>query len=49
MDMYFELKNPSIYIKPQKKCEVYHRADFYSVDFSNQNIKNSNRFKNSDC
>jgi hypothetical protein len=45
MDMYFELRNPSILIKPEKTSNFYHRADFKNIVFVNIDRKNTDRFK----
>lgn len=45
MDMHFVLKNPSIFIRPEKQSNVYHRVDFNQIVFTNRNIKSSRRFE----
>lgn len=35
MDMYFELRRPSILLKSQKSSGIFHRAEFRDIVFSN--------------
>lgn len=49
MDMYFELRQPSLLLKPEKTSTHYHKADFKNIIFTSQDIKNSSRFSNSEC
>jgi len=40
MDMYFELKQPSVLLKAEKNSSIYHKAEFKDIVFVNQDIKN---------
>lgn len=49
MDMYFELRNPSVLLKSEKNSNFYHRADIKNIIFVNEDRQVSKRFENCEC